>query len=536
MTAKRLFLLAGLFALTGSASAQIKLGKKGQLSGSLESNSVYYVDDNGFSGGKAPEDHFGSNNYLKLSYTIGRFSAGAQMDGYFPALQGYDFGRDYHRASLSSKYVQWVDKNYSVRLGDVFDQYGNGLIFRSYEDRQLGFNNSIEGGRVTARLANAIEVKAMFGRPRLYTGYARSWVGGADLSVELSKWMQSPEFYLAVEGSYVNRMESFKKGEIFDPKTLGMKDNLGMWSARLNAGWKGVSLRGEYARKGKDLPSQSVDRAVNGEAWYVEAGYNLGGFSAAATFRTLRHMGTMISLYGTGTGNTLNYLPALTRQYTYMLANLNPYQVNAEGEMGGQIDLNYSIRSKSNRLRYWNFHANFSTFYTLDKEQSLSGERERLWRDLNFDVERQWDKRWKSTLLFSHQEWSPSHGFEHRTYVSNIVVADVTCKINRKHAVRAELQYLFTDEYEGDWVAGLLEYSLAPKWSFFGSVMSNLEAREANNYEKVTYYSGGLSFTKNRTRVQLSYGRNRAGYVCSGGVCRFSPAYTGVNLMVTTSF
>ena len=50
------------------------------------------------------------------------------------------------------------------------------------------------------------------------------------------------------------------------------------------------------------------------------------------------------------------------------------------------------------------------------------------------------------------------------------------------------------------------------------------------------YYQVGGSFTHNSLRVQLSYGRNRAGYVCSGGVCRFQPAYTGVNLALTLSF
>ena len=120
--------------------------------------------------------------------------------------------------------------------------------------------------------------------------------------------------------------------------------------------------------------------------------------------------------------------------------------------------------------------------------------------------------------------------------MSNIFVADVTCKISKKSSLRAEVQYLLSDEYEGDWVAGLLEYNLAPRWSIFFQDMYNLDATAANNYEKINYYSGGFSYTKSRTRIQLSYGRNRAGYICSGGVCRYSPAYTGVNLAITSSF
>ena len=53
---------------------------------------------------------------------------------------------------------------------------------------------------------------------------------------------------------------------------------------------------------------------------------------------------------------------------------------------------------------------------------------------------------------------------------------------------------------------------------------------------KKHYYTAGVSWSKGKTRVQLSYGRNRAGYLCSGGVCRYSPAYTGVNLLLTAAF
>lgn len=69
---------------------------------------------------------------------------------------------------------------------------------------------------------------------------------------------------------------------------------------------------------------------MDGNAILAEVGYATGNFSALGTFRRLEHMNTMLTLQGQGAGNTLNYLPALTRQYTYMLANLEPYQVNAE--------------------------------------------------------------------------------------------------------------------------------------------------------------------------------------------------------------
>ncbi|MBQ9146126.1 MAG: hypothetical protein IJX68_00215 [Rikenellaceae bacterium] len=556
---KRILLVLTALVAALTASAQIQFGEKGgYMTIGLESNNILYIDDAKL--GTTYPSKFGSNDYLKLDYVNGRFSVGVQGEAYLPALQGYDDlrnnGFDKPKVMLASKYIQWQDANYSVMVGDVYDQFGNGLIFRSFEDRQLGINNSIEGGRVTATFGNIVSVKALFGRPRLYSsanGYSRGWigsqyarstVGGADLSVSLSDIIGSEELMMSIEGSYVNRRERLDRelngmnyGTDYFPYFELTSPDLNMYSARLNLDYKGFTLRGEYAGKGKDISSGAVlGKAAKGSAVLAELGYNVGGLSVSAQVRRLEMMGTPLSLYGNlgVMGNTLNYLPALTRQHTYMLAALNPCQMNAEGELAVQADIYYTLRSKQSRQRYWNFHANYSTAYTLKSYQTASGKRELLWSDVNVDVERQWNKQWKTTLMFSRQEWNTSHGqgpaLPSTTYVSNIFVGDVMYKINKKFSLRMEAQYLLSNDYEGDWVAGLVEFNVAPHWSVFFSDMYNLGTTKTN------YYNGGLSFTHNRTRVQVSYGRNRAGFVCSGGVCRYQPAYTGVNLMLTTSF
>lgn len=556
---KRILLVLTALVAALTASAQIQFGEKGgYMTIGLESNNILYVNDAKL--GTTYPSKFGSNDYLKLDYVNGRFSVGVQGEAYLPALQGYDDlrnnGFDKPKVMLASKYIQWQDANYSVMVGDVYDQFGNGLIFRSFEDRQLGINNSIEGGRVTATFGNIVSVKALFGRPRLYSsanGYSRGWigsqyarstVGGADLSVSLSDIIGSEELMMSIEGSYVNRRERLDRelngmnyGTDYFPYFELTSPDLNMYSARLNLDYKGFTLRGEYAGKGKDISSGAVlGKAAKGSAVLAELGYNVGGLSVSAQVRRLEMMGTPLSLYGNlgVMGNTLNYLPALTRQHTYMLAALNPCQMNAEGELAVQADLYYTLRSKQSRQRYWNFHANYSTAYTLKSYQTASGKRELLWSDVNVDVERQWNKQWKTTLMFSRQEWNTSHGqgpaLPSTTFASNIFVGDVMYKINKKFSLRMEAQYLLSNDYEGDWVAGLVEFNVAPHWSVFFSDMYNLGTTKTN------YYNGGLSFTHNRTRVQVSYGRNRAGYVCSGGVCRYQPAYTGVNLMLTTSF
>ena len=545
-----------LASIAVSASAQKVLGN-GQVSGSLETSSIYYTPDAKV---ERPEDHFGSNSYIKVDYSNGRFSAGVQMNAFLPALVGYDAYKDGYKFYLASKYVQWRDKNFEILVGDIYDQFGNGLIFRSFEDRQLGLNNSLEGVRASYSLGRYATLKGMYGRPRLYSEYSKTWVRGADLSVSLADIMKASAITFNIEGSYVNRFQSmlqapdylFEYDElagVFNPETgetyyptfyesYGIKPNLNMYSGRINFGWNGLTVRSEYVHKSKDLTHPSSTSTIKGWAALGEVGYSYKTFSVMSTFRALSGMVTMIDIYEPSAsainqcgGNTINYLPALTRQYTYMLTNLNPYQVNGNGELGGQIDLCYSYRNKKNRYLYCNFHINFSTFYSLNKLAHLNNKRMLYWRDINFDAECQWSKKWKATFLYSFQD--------NRDKQAHIFVSDVTTKFTRKASLRFELQYLLSGDdksewdgmhSEGDWVAGLVEFSFAPHWSVYMQDMYNI------GQSKTHYYNGGFSYTHNRTRVQLSYGRNRAGYICSGGVCRYSPAYTGVNLVLTSSF
>ena len=583
MKMKRFLLFLGVaLAATLSvseASAQIKVGE-GQVSVALESNNILYMEDPMLaelsSSNKKTQD-FGSHDYLKTDYTLGKLSAGIQLEGYLPTISGYEIAnyqqRDGKNTYFVGKYIQWEDDNWGVRLGDIYDQFGNGLIFRSYEERALGFNNSLSGARAFYNLNDIISAKVLAGRPRLYDSRSETIVWGGDLSLSLSDMFGWNSTTASIEGSYVGRkidgVSELSQPHPFNPEVSYKIDSdvLNMVSGRLNLEVAGVTIRGEYVTKlNEDLyaPDQKPSR---GNVINLDLGYNYKRFSFSGTFRRQEHMttpilvkeGGMIGFAQLGGGNVVNYIPLLTRQHTYSLANLNPYTGTTTytgSEIGGQFDIYYSLRNPKARGKYWNFHTNFSMFNTYE-HQALGGgtntiEGRNVWLDFNFDVERQWNKTVKSTFFYSYQRRDSDQYDTPEAHHSNshIVVGDVTYKFNKKHSMRFEAQYLFNSDFCGDWVAATVEYNFAPKFSFYVSDMWNCEKMQdgaygnyymnINTYEYehalLHYYQVGASFTHNSFRAQLSYGRNRAGYVCSGGVCRFQPAYTGVNLALTLSF
>lgn len=537
----------------------------GYVSASLESNNNLYVEDvvNNFYPSEQPQlkdgNTFATNNYLKVDWYKDRLSAGMQVEGYFPSLVGFAVSQN--KMTLSNLYLSWKDKSYSVTAGSFYEQFGSGLLFRSWEDRMLGLNNAMLGVRATYGWEDKIAFKAFWGIPRLgkiddntaMMGYTDSFFGlgltdvqvaGADLSVSLSNLLNMDAVNLALEGSVINKHETMAEALA----AAGCKENNIGWSGRLNMEYDGFFFKGEYVDAGKQIVSvpaaMNGRKAENGNAQLVELGYNGRGLGLTVTGRRMERMNQRIYNYaGADPGyatsvNMLSYRPAMSTQYTYMLMTLNPYspqvgdKVIKAGEIGGQVDAFYNFRrgTRIGGKRGMKVHANFSSWHSLDEKGSVEGS-ELLFRDFSFDVEKQWTRKFKSTLMYCYQNYNKNHDMT-GLYIgkSHVVVADMLYKWSSKLSSRLELQYLSSKDDQKDWMAGLLEVNFAPHWSVFASDMWN------HGDTGLHYYNGGVSFSMSHLRVAAGYGRYRAGYICSGGVCRAIPAYTGANLSLTASF
>ena len=536
-----------LFALLSAMCAFSAVAQeKGYLTGSLESNDYVYQDDVK-SGALAGDDKFGSNNYLKLDYYQGNFSAGMQIEGYLPRAVGYP--GELTGVNLSNIYAAWTDDSFSITAGTFYDQFGSGLLFRSWEERALGLNNAVMGARVTYKYEDILAFKALWGLPRFGMGVftnntqrentitnTETQVRGADLSFAISNLADWTNVFLSVEGSVLSRYEPISVDLVDEggkPSTFG-------YSARANFESNGFFAKAEYVSAGKKYfqnPDYTADELFlqkNGNAQLIEFGYNGKGLGVTVTGRRLEWMNSQIISGNVSTSNLMNYVPAMCTQYTYMLTTFHPYSPQTglvtpsfinSGEVGGQIDAFYNFRRGTalGGKRGMRVHANFSTYYALSNDNLL-------FRDFSFDVEKQWTKKFKSILLYSLQQYNDSYGAEQDYMTQNIVVADLLYKWTPTFSTKLELQYLQTKQDKKDWMAALLEVNFAPHWSIYASDMFN------HGSTKVHYYNAGVSYNKSRTRVALAYGRYKSGFICSGGVCRTIPAYTGASVTITTSF
>ena len=507
---------------------------QGTLSGSIESSSIF---DPGKGGAT---DGFHSNNYVKLDYRSGRFSAGLQGEWYPDPLPG--FSANLKGIGLPGKYISWTESAWSLTAGDFYEQFGTGAILRSWEDRDLGLNNSIGGMRLRGDfLGGGLSVKALGGVPRSGLRYDKSLVWGGDLEVApLTLLGVESDHGFSLGGSLVGKYEWAPESDMTLLLGAPVPASMLMYSARASYSFGGFSAQAEFIGKGGDFTAVHQASAGDlyvlrpGKALTVEAAFAARGFSASVTYRYLDNMAVRShrTLGTVDISNTLNYLPALCQQQTYMLATLNPYETYSEGESGFRGDVYYTFkRGTALGGKYGTkLHVGGSWIDALGKVLPLRDKNNLAYRDLNVDIEKRWTSYWKITFFVSIQESSPTHGNRKATNAQNVFVVENLWKLSRGTSLRSELQYLFSHELTRDWMAGLLELGIAPHWSLSVSDMWN------HGSTKVHYWNVSAAYAVNSFKVMLGYGHNREGMVCSGGVCRWQPEYEGASLRLQWSF
>ncbi|WP_367328970.1 DUF6029 family protein, partial [Lentimicrobium sp.] len=89
-------------------------------------------------------------------------------------------------------------------------------------------------------------------------------------------------------------------------------------------------------------------------------------------------------------------------------------------------------------------------------------------------------------------------------------------------------------EDEGDWLQFLIEYTVAPKW--YLTVADQYNYGNPDKDRRFHYPAVSAGYTYGSNRLTLTYGKQREGILCVGGVCRNVPASNGLTITLTSSF
>ena len=552
---KKFKLVVILLSLPIIAFAQVEEPDKGKLSGGLESNSQYYVDDTK-TGDFEEEDNFRSNNYLRLNYNYKNWFANVQVESYEPqALLNYY--PKYVGTDIGTFAIGYKSKTFDATLGHFYEQFGSGLTLRSWEDRQLGINNAIRGGHVKFRPTDAIELTALYGRQRDGFEVSRGDIYGFNAEVKLSDVFKFESTSLGLGLSYVARTEDL---DIDNPDFNATTNSI---STRLDYSEGNFYSSVEYVHKGEDiyqeLGSLFEDKYADGNALLLNLGYAKSGLGIDATFRRMENMSfysqrdQSANIYNQ---NIVNYLPALTKQHDYSLTNIYVYQAQPRltfnplakaGEIGGQVDVFYKIKKDTplggkygtklafNYSNWFGLKGDFDLGERSFESSGLLGFGEKYYREMSLEIRKKISSNWSSIFTVVNTYYNKRYVEDTIGEVdATVVVGEATYKLGSGKSIRVEGQHLFTSDDKKDWAGGTLEFNLNSKISMYATDIYNYGNDDSD--AQIHYYNFGGSYSQGATRVGVSYGRQRGGLLCVGGVCRFVPENTGFTLNLSTSF
>ena len=523
--------------------------ENGTLQGNIYSEINYYFKDTIIGAYKVPE-YIRSNIYGNVLYRYKGFNVGVRYEAYQPPLVGFD--PRYEGMGIAYRYASYTDENYEVTIGNFYDQYGSGIVLRAYEDKNLGIDNSFDGFRILARPINGLEIKGMIGKQRYYWDYGAGTVRGMDAEWNiLQTFFPETSTNFSLGGSAVSRYQVDK-----DP-IFNLPQNVAAFSGRASLYSGAFFISSEYAWKVNDPNATNNMIYKNGQALILSGSYSQKGLGILLSAKYIDNMDFRSSRTATGNDLTLNYLPATTYQHTYSLAGMYPYATQPNGEVGAKAQFNYLIPKGSTVGGKYGTSVtlNASIANSIDKKKlndtlavGTPGTKgytakfgsigdEKYYHDLSVEVNRKLNSSIKTVAGFSNQFYNKSviegHPGE-ESVKAWIVYADVSFKFKENQTIRTEVQHLSTLQDKGSWVMALAEYTVAPKWTV--SISDQFNYGNSDKDLRKHYYFLQLGYNKGPHRLSLSYGKQRDGIICVGGICRKVPASFAAGLIFSTTF
>ena len=515
-----------------SASGQVN------VSGSIQSDVLLPQMDENI--GTEDYDEFAlTNTYTDVSLMSKNVDAGVRMEFMKYPLPGFE--KDFKGWGVPHAYVKAHSEKLELTAGTFYDQFGSGFIYRTYEERSLGIDNALLGGRLVYKPVQNVSLKALTGKQRQYWSLADSWISGAD-----AEWNMGS---LTFGASFVNKRENQEVIMTDAIHKLNLPENVTAFDVRAQMQKDGIDLLAEYAWKSQD---PSFDNGYSYRYGYVvmlSASYSQRGSSILLQTKRSDNMSFRSERSATGTSSFINHLPAFTMEHTYTLPALYPYATNPWGEWAYQLEVAHTFnRNTVLGGKYGTtIKVNYSHIHDIDHnwkthEGSLVGTDgygsafwkwgdQMFYQEWNVQIDKKRSKSLKLHLMYMNQFYNKTvvegeGGMIH----SDILVADGKYSFSKKVALRVETQYLFTKNDLGDWAFGFAELSLAPHWMISLSDLYNVGETHLH------YYKGSVTCSFSSHRLQLGYGRTKAGYNCAGGVCRYVPASRGWMLSYNYNF
>jgi hypothetical protein len=531
-----------------------------QISGNFQVLAQSYNEDS-LIRADVPDELMTLNSFANIIARKGNFQAGLRYESYLPSQLGYP--TNFKGSGIGYRFASFKDDGIAITVGNFYEQFGNGLTLRSFEDRNLGLENALDGVRVVIEPIKGFTVKGVYGKMRLdfdgriinSEGFVRGVDGELSLNEAISGW-EDKKTKITLGASFVSKFQAD------DRLDLNLPENVGNYSGRINVIHGNWRMMGEVAEKINDPSADNAFIFNKGIAILGNLTYSQKGFAISGDVKYIDNYSYRADRALQGIAPFINFMPALTKQHSYMLASqFYAYATQPTGEFaymgevsykfkkdtplggkyGTQINLNYSRATgiEKNRASTEEFLENGVTY----ESPLFSSNGEVYFSDFNAEIKKKFSKKVKTKFTYFNFIYNNTinqgapllTGKQVKGNVyADVFVAEANIKTKSKQNLRIVAQGLRTNQHQGDWVSLVMEYTISPHWNF--ALLDNYNFGNKIDANQLHYPLGSLAYSEGAHRLSFEYGKRRAGLFCVGGVCRVVPASNGLTLTLTSSF
>ncbi|MCF8244876.1 MAG: DUF6029 family protein [Saprospiraceae bacterium] len=533
---------------------------QGRLSGNLSMNGNFFIRDSAIGAANTPQydrQLFGADSWLNLNYQNWGFDMGIRFD-MFNNSNLLNPTSSYTDLGIGRWYISKKINKLGITGGYIYDIIGSGIIFRAYEERPLAIDQALYGIRLTYGINENWTAKAFTGRQKQQFGTYASVLRGAAIDgyigSDSSSISLAPGFGVVArtldDGSMNNlvaTLNTYAKTDIFTPKyntyALSFYNTLssGPFSWYMEGAYKSAdSFVDPFQERVTVSGDTVVGRYVNGEGsvFYSSLSFAKSGLGLTVEGKRTENFDFRTNPQEAAARGLLHYIPPMARVNTYRLLARYAAATQFVGEQAFQVDARYAVNRKLS------LSANFSNITNLDGDQ--------LYREIFTEIYYKYKRKWTLTTGIQLQEYNQEvyYGKPDAPLLKTVTpYADFLYKFNTKTSIRLESQYMNMNKDHGirsdygNWFFALAEFTLAPHWAITVSDMYNIDPgklspTDANTgkQDKIHYPRFDVYYTYHANRFSLSYVKQVEGIVCSGGICRLEPAFSGVKMSVNSTF
>lgn len=524
---------------------------KGVFSGAFETNANIFLRDSSINAIDKPQyDHqfYGGEAWLNLNYKIQGFTIGTRFDMYQNSNLRNPNG-SYSGTGIGRWYIKKSIQKLEINAGYLYDQIGSGFIYRAFENRPLFIDNALYGVSLKYQFTDAWHLMGFAGKQKnafeTYSGNLKGMrtegffnFGSEESPLTLAPGLGFVSKTLSDEymNGIVDVVRTYQQVDRFVPNY-----NTLATSIYNTLSYKNITLYTEAAFKSAEVfynPFAIKTELINnipgklvkapGSVFYGSLSYAGGNLGLTAEVKRTKNFSFRVDPNLALLRGLINYLTPLNRQNTYRLTARYSPAAQDISEFAYTLDARYKFSKAVSA------NINFSDIKTLEGEK--------LFQEIFTEI-----------IIKQKREWQLTTGLQLVTYNQSIYetkpevplvktitpYADFLYRFSPKKSLRTEVQYMSTQQDYGSWLYGLFEFGISPRWNFELSGMYNVIPKKKNpkgDLEKTLYPTAGIVFFNDAQRYSLKFVKQVEGVVCSGGICRLEPAFSGIRFTMNTTF